>query len=711
MRDEMRIEQITLNNYRQYYRKVVVKFAAGENAFSIIVGSNGAGKSNLWNAIHWCLFNEEPHLKSDDKPPIINKKYLHENNDGLLTTYVEIIMVKGKDKYRIKRSLSGLLERLEKDDNGMIKISKREPVPIGFFIQDRDKSELFQISTNGGKWETKNQSHDFKNLVHEHIIPENLAKFFVLDGEFLQDLFREFENIKGGIDQISQINVLNKTIEEIRNVRFNHPKGVGKISEIVENMRRYERKLASEDKLGRKIYSDTQTVYGTEDRMHAMGKPRMDDLGRAIENMKAELEDLGRNIADSNAKSKLEINKLHARTRQRKKSAEDELKTMVRNHINHMVAVGPLIMCKESLGSATASIKAEMVKGNLPNAHKRLMVGDLLARNACLCGTSLEDGTDARQHVEREMERIAGNAKYDIASDIRTNNERFLGSYDDTLNQLDVEMKAIQNKKTDLNLLVEDLQDLERRLPSDDVDYSSLIKMNDELQTQLDDHQREFGRVDAEVKRWTSARADEARKHQIMKAHERANKEAILVIQKASLVGIALDKIKQDVDRTIRDKVARETLDIYNRMAWKKNYKHLRIDDRYQISIMDEDGMNVVGGMAAGEKLFLALSFIMALKKITNYRFPFIIDSPLGKAGGSLKISFGKHMPKLLDGSQMIMLATDTEFSKDKIRPGNGAPATHTLKELLEQGGTVYEYEIDFAKEAETANIIVGRRS
>ena len=442
MRDEMRIGQITLNNYRQYHGKVVVRFAAGENAFSVIVGSNGTGKSNLWNAIHWCLFNEEPHLKSDDKPPIINKKYLYENNNGLLTTYVEIVMIKGKDKYRIKRSLSGLLERLDKDENGMIKISKREPVPTGFFIQDRDKSELFQISTNGGKWETKNQSHDFKNLVHEHIIPKNLAKFFILDGEFLQELFYELENIKGGIDQISQINVLNKTIEEIRNVKFNHPKGVGKISEIVENMRRYERKLASEDKLGRKIYSDTQTVYGTEDRMHAMGEPRRDDLGRAIENMKVELEELGRKITNSNAKSKLEINKRHARTRQRKKLAEDELKTIVRNHVSHMMAVGPLIICKESLDSATALIKTEMAKGNLPNAHKYLMVGDLLERNTCLCGTSLKDGTDARRHMEHEMERIDGNTKFDIASDIRTNNERFLGGYDDMLSKLDAEMKG-----------------------------------------------------------------------------------------------------------------------------------------------------------------------------------------------------------------------------------------------------------------------------
>ena len=710
MRDEMRIEQITLNNYRQYYGKVVVKFVTKENAFSIVVGANGAGKSNLWNAIHWCLFNEEPHLKSADKPPIINKKYLQEKSDGFLTTYVEIIMVKGRDKYLIRRSLAGLLERLEKDDNGMIKLSKEYPVPTGFFIQNRDKSELFQISRNGGKWETKNQSHDFKNLVHEHIIPENLSKFFILDGEFLQDLFGEFANIKSGIDQISQVNVLNKTIEEARNVKFNYPRGTGKLSEIEEGIRAYERRLASEDKLGRKLYSDTKTVYGTDDRMHEMGNPRKDDLDRAIKNMGRELLELGRRITDSDAKTKLEIKSRHASTRQKKKSAETELEMAIQNHIDRLVTTGPLIMCKSSLDSATASIKAEMTKGNLPNTYKRLMVGDLLARNACLCGTPLEDGTDARKHVEHEMEQIADQVQYDIANDMRFNNERFLDGYDAMLRHLDNESNSIRIKKTELDKLSEELQGLGRRLDTDDADYADLIRTHEQLQDQVYEHQRELGRVETEIKQWNAAKADETRRYQVAKERVRENKEAMLVIQKASLVETALGKIKQDVDKTIRDKVARETLEIYNSMAWKKNYEHLWIDGRYQISIRGGDGMDIVGGMAAGEKLFLALSFIMALKKITDYRFPFVIDSPLGKAGGNLKISFGKHMPKLLDGSQMIMLATNTEYSKDKIQPENKSAATHTLKELLEQSGTVHEYEIDFNKEAETAGVIVGRR-
>ena len=710
MRDEMRIEQITLNNYRQYYGKVVVRFAAKENEFSIVVGANGAGKSTRWNAIHWCLCNEEPHLKSDKKPPLINKKYLRENVGGFLTTYVEIIMVKGHDKYLIRRSLAGLLEHLEKDDNGMIRLSKENPVPTGFFIQDRDKSELFQISRNSGAWETKNQSHDFRNLVHEHVIPENLAKFFILDGEFLQDLFGEFENIKSGIDQISQINVLNKTIEETRNVKFKQPKGAGKISEITENINMYERRLASEDKFGRKMYSDTKTVYGTEDSMHAMGNPRKDDLEKSINNMGKELTELGRKIADSNAKTKLEIKDRYANTRQKKKDAETELKTMIQNHIGSILASGPLIMCKPSLVAATASIKAEMDKGKLPNTYKRMMVGDLLAKNTCLCGTALENGTDARRHVEHEMERISDQVQYDIANDMRVNNERFLDGYDGMLQRLDQERESIRIKKKGLDSLSEEMQSLGRRLPENDSDYADMIKRHDELDALRGGYQRELGSYETEIRQWTEAKANETRRYQVAEKRGRENKEAILVIQKASLIEIALEQIKRDVDETIRDKVARKTLEIYNAMAWKKNYEYLWIDGRYQISIGGEDGMDVVGGMAAGEKLFLALSFIMALKNITNYRFPFVIDSPLGKAGGNLKISFGKHMPKLLDGSQMIMRATNTEYSKYKIQPETGSAATHTLKELLEQNGTVHEYEIDFDKEAETARVVtVGR--
>lgn len=710
MRDEMRIESITLYNYRQYYGEVTVNFVTKENTFSIIVGSNGAGKSNLWNAIHWCLFNEEPHLKGNSKPPIINKKHLQENKDSQLTTYVEMRLVKNKNRYRIRRTITGTLENSEKDENKMIKMSKSEPVPADFFITNRDKPELFQISKNDGRWKDYVSGNNFPNLVNEHIIPKNLAKFFVLDGEFLQDLFDEFKNIKSGIDQISQINVLDNTLKAARGVKFNRPKGSGKTDEIGKKIDYYELQLASEDKYGKKMYSDTKMVYGTEDRMHVMGHPCEADLEKAIKNIDEELYDLKKQISNSSATLKLENITKYEKKLKQKNLAENELKQLIARHTDNLVNLGPHIMCREYLRTAAKLIKIEMSKGKLPNAHKRMMIGDLLEKGECLCGSILEDGTDARRRVEDEIKRIMEQEQYDIASNIRSANEHFLNDYAEKMKQLHEEMEKVNKEKQNLRSLKEELADLKRQIPPDNTNYKELIDQQDNLQANRDEHFEHLGRVRSEIATWTKEKGELMRQYNIAQGRTRKDKEAMLTIQKSNLVLDILEKIKHDVGETIRDRVAKETLEIYNKMTWKKNYTNLRIDDEYQISVRGNDGIDMVGGKAAGEKLFLALSFIMALKKITDYRFPFVIDSPLGKAGGTLKINFGKYMPKLLSGSQMIMLATNTEYSKDRIRSDTGTDATHTLKELLEQGGTVREYEINFDKEAETAKIVVGRR-
>ena len=248
--------------------------------------------------------------------------------------------------------------------------------------------------------------------------------------------------------------------------------------------------------------------------MHDMGIPRKDDLANSIKNMGKEMLDLDMKIDASNAKTKLEIKDRHASTRQRKKVVEEELETAIQNHIKSILTNGPLIMCKSSLESSTASIKAEMDKGNLPNTYKRMMVGDLLEKNTCLCGTALDDGTDARKHVQHEMERIVDQVQYDIANDIRFNNERFLNGYDGMLRRLDKERDAIGTKKKDLDVLSEELQDLTRRLPDDDSDYADMIKRRDELDKRRGEYHVELGRVKAEIERWNDERANETRRIQ-----------------------------------------------------------------------------------------------------------------------------------------------------------------------------------------------------
>lgn len=59
----MRIESITLHNFRQFRGDVTINFekALGKD-LHIILAKNGVGKTNILNAITWCLYYKESHL-------------------------------------------------------------------------------------------------------------------------------------------------------------------------------------------------------------------------------------------------------------------------------------------------------------------------------------------------------------------------------------------------------------------------------------------------------------------------------------------------------------------------------------------------------------------------------------------------------------------------------------------------------------------------
>ena len=305
MRDEIRISEVTLENYRQYYGTVKVTFPTERNTFSVIVGANGAGKSNFWNAIHWCLFGEEPHIKSSSAPSIINIAYLSEaekTNAAKLTTSVKMVVESGDTKYLIRRSITGLLHGLERDDNNALIMSREDPVPSGFEVTDRDKQTLFQKSQKSGRWEPLSDRHNFDSLVGEHIIPKNLARYFILDGEFLQELFDRFGSIKSGIDQISQIHVLNDALELMEKTRFQYkPRGNRQAGDISAEIESIEHFLNSENRHGVEATSSTEVIFGTDEPMHASGKPRQKDLEQSIMAMRARLRELDHEINASDA--------------------------------------------------------------------------------------------------------------------------------------------------------------------------------------------------------------------------------------------------------------------------------------------------------------------------------------------------------------------------------------------------------------------------
>lgn len=103
----MRINYIKLKNYRQYRdEKIVFTQPEGSRNFTIIQGATGVGKTNILNALTWCLYGREKHLREEKYKglPVLNTIVLDELNLGeSCEVEVEIKMLDEEDNKMIFR--------------------------------------------------------------------------------------------------------------------------------------------------------------------------------------------------------------------------------------------------------------------------------------------------------------------------------------------------------------------------------------------------------------------------------------------------------------------------------------------------------------------------------------------------------------------------------------------------------------------------------
>src|SRR6266566_1528591 len=194
----MKILSLELENYRQYKGKQKIEFSASdEKNFTIFVGANGAGKTNLLNAITWCLYDREEHLSST--PPemmmnIINEQLLNELPvGGKAVARVRILLGETSPTRVFERS------------------SSAKKVEQGRFVQTEEPLRAwFLVNKN---WEESKQPfHTVSTL-----LPQGIKDFFLFDGEKLDRFFQagNEEEVKRAVLSVSQIDLLDRAVDHL----------------------------------------------------------------------------------------------------------------------------------------------------------------------------------------------------------------------------------------------------------------------------------------------------------------------------------------------------------------------------------------------------------------------------------------------------------------------------------------------------------------
>ena len=110
--------KLTLSAFGSYGGTEVVDFEAIGNGIFLITGDTGAGKTTLFDAITFCLFDETSGGKRDGE--MMRSQYASDETP----TYVELTFLAGKDRYTVRRNPAYQRKSRRKNKDGVYALTK-----------------------------------------------------------------------------------------------------------------------------------------------------------------------------------------------------------------------------------------------------------------------------------------------------------------------------------------------------------------------------------------------------------------------------------------------------------------------------------------------------------------------------------------------------------------------------------------------------------
>ncbi len=706
--------EVRLNNYRQYYGSVTVTLASQKDRFAAVIGNNGAGKSNILNAINWCFFHKEPHMRQLEGLPIINIKRIKEaDEESKIEMSVSVILEQGTTKYNVTRKLAVVKHKLEVGADGEYRIINLEDapyselMPVGFEKLYNLSRPTFHRSENGGTWEDQTKSHRFSAIVNQ-ILPESLSKFFLLDGEFLEKFFDGQQKISEGVRQISQLNVLEETLNHIKRVKSSGRANYDnqKVNDLEDKIKLHEKWLDSLGDNGEELTDEL--IPGTDRAYHKNGVPREKDLKSALVYLDSERNNIRKKLYEQGQISNADLHKKKAELDDKVSNVGSQRYKIIKQQRDLLIKQSPKIMLGEALKNTIDMVNVEIEKGKLPNRSKIILANDLLSRETCICGTSLKTGTRARDNVESMRASVYDDVDLDLANDIKYANEQDVGKMVEVKKMIGKNTIEINDFGDTLRKIGEEILEIKNQIVDDSDDQFQLMtQQGQRIDRDYDKVQKELSDIGLEIKR---RQGDLKSCRQDLSAINVSNEKVARRLYESKVleqVHDLLESLCEDLSDSIRKKIQDKTTMYFKKIMWKEGFfEQVQIDKDYRLKLLTTTGFDAIDSLAAGEKLFLAFAFVAALREITGYRFPLVIDSPLGKVAGTPRRLLAKQLPVFLPNSQLVLLVTNTEYlvplptNDEDPKPGK------SFKSILSEKVSVCESVIELHKANHSSKVV-----
>lgn len=618
----MKLERITLENFRQYFGRQRLEFAKDKlRRVTVIQGVNGAGKTSLFLAINWCLYGEG----ADNVGELISKEAIKLMSPGEnVGMSVELAFSHDGERYLVKRSRQG---------TRMIDGS----VQVNF----SDEFTMIRILWDG-------QAQSIKNPIGtiNAILPSNVRSYFLFDGEKIDNFAKPeaTKEVKEAIYLVFKLEILDRARRHL---------------ETAASEYRRELKTATSKEL-RNLLDDDERARGEVEKKES----RKAEAAVEIEAARRRIDDIDQRLrAIQNVKIlQQQRDRIEQDLKQRRAELED-----VQNQLRDISTTAYFTIVQPVIDRALRLLDEKRERGEIPSNIRRQFVQDLIAQMQCICGRPFTiEGPEHQRLLKIIDNTLPGSLEDDvleISATLRTFSERI------TRQQADLSL--YMRRRVELVDLIKDLDaesnDIGRQLKDSPLEeVSRLEQQRQGFLADIDRYNIEIGSLTREIENLKEKIAELERL--IAKARKNERREKLLSV-KFGLAQRAADAIK-DMYQTYADemrlRIEAKTKEIFKLLIWKESHFHdVRLSRDFDLEVIDRYGRPARPELSAGERQVLSLSFITAMSRISEEEAPLVMDTPFGRLSSQPRNNVTKFLPDLAD--QLIFLVTDEEL-RDQAR-------------------------------------------
>ena len=617
----MRLISLELNDFRSFYGQHRLEFAAEDNKrVTIFHGENGAGKTNLLNAIHWC-FKGEFTPRFQDKQLLVNKEAFRQ---GRRECFVELV-------FRDEAEAGGKVYRVRR--------SSTNDRQTGF--------DVFQVVRGNSTVLPKGES------LLRRLLPPGLISWFFFDAEAIGALeLSGSDQFKRDLRKTLGFDLVDSLLEDL---------------EKVHSRRRREVAAQTNDRDLQAIESEIENI----DRVLPAQREAAASLDKERQKLSTELEQIRKALAQQPQAEPLERRRRAVEAQIGKLEEEKSLRS--RKAAQIVGAAAPALILLEMTKQLEGTLEEQEVKGRLPSPYSDQLVKDILSDKLCVCGRPVLEGSPEAHKIHDLMKFASTGVLNKRISDVRY----LIRDIERQGISFPIDIQTVRSRiadiDTELGRLEEELKDLTRELQGIKLDeIQELERQRLALEKQRETVLMQAGGILQHIE------SNEKRKKELKFRYD-ATAKKLAVNQRLKQ---ELDKTIRLIDYIRRSSAAQEQQALLllsqelNFVLEKYLTKHYtaKLDAKtYAVHLLDQEGRKVAHSTGEGQVLkfaFIAAVVAMAAKK-TQQKIqwlseptvaPLVLDAPFSALDPEYQGSVARNLAA--QTTQLVLMISSAAWGE-----------------------------------------------